>query len=407
MADGQTEIVSTRTIVSEQGINRTIAEWKFTFIAWLFAVCGLFVISNVYTMIPIIGDVSQALHVTTSLTTWSSSIFSIFYAIGFLVFGPLSDLLGRKQVIVYGLLSLALSTFLITFVHSIGPLIVLRAIQGFFAATFQPVALAYVFEIYPSEKRGTTIAIISTGFIMAGIIGQVISSWITKSWGWSFVFVFFGIVYFLVFFILWWFLPTTAKQTEATHLLTSWRKMFRLLLRPKLVAVYIITFTLPFSFVGMNASMGGYLSHTYGLTAEQILNIRSVGIIGMMISPLAGKFIARVGLKSVLVGGLISAAGGLLLESVMPAVHLIALASVIFVAGISISVPTLINVVGVLGDQEKSAAVALYTFILNLGASAGPLILPLGNFTIITLILSGILTVSMIISVTLKITALP
>ncbi|EST10945.1 hypothetical protein P343_15085 [Sporolactobacillus laevolacticus DSM 442] len=106
-------------IESENEFNRTIPEWKFSFIAWLFAFCAVFVISNVYTMIPIIKDFSQELHVSTSTAFWASSIFAISYALGFLIFGPLSDKLGRKQVIVYGLLFLTVTTFSISLVHNI------------------------------------------------------------------------------------------------------------------------------------------------------------------------------------------------------------------------------------------------------------------------------------------------
>ncbi|WP_181444530.1 MFS transporter [Bacillus sp. 03113] len=398
MADSQTRIIE-----SEHGFNRPIPEWKFSFIAWLFAFCAVFIISNVYTMIPIITDVSQALHVSTSAAFWASSIFAIFYAFGFLVFGPLSDKLGRKQVIVYGLLFLTITTFSIGFVHNIVIIIVLRAIQGFFAATFQPVALAYVFETYPSEKKGTTISIISTGFLIAAIVGQLISSWVTRHFGWSNVFIVFGIIYLLALIVVWKILPYTKKQKKNMHLLAAWKQMFRLLLNPKLVGAYFITFTLCLSFVGMCASMGNYLIETYRLSAHQVFQIRCLGVIGMTLSLLTGKLIAQFGLKSVLVGGLITAAGGMLLESMMSNVNLIAIFSVVFVAGLSISISTLIQVVGILGDQAKSSAAVLYALLLNLGASAGPLILNFGDFRIVTLILAGILTVSMIISGTLKI----
>jgi len=54
----------------------------------------------------------------------------------------------------------------------------------------------------------------------------------------------------------------------------------------------------------------------------------------------------------------------------MSTLVLVTVASVIFVAGISIVVPTLINIVGILGGRASGGAVALYAFILFVGAIA-------------------------------------
>jgi len=394
---------TTSTVTSDNGLRRSDDAFSLSLITLLLAFCGLIVVSNIYTMIPIHKDLSAAFQVSEIKAAWASSIFSICYAVGFLVFGPLSERYGRKQVIVVGLAALAVCTFFTGFVHTIGLLLLLRAMQGFVAATFAPVALAYVLETYPLEKRATTIAMISTGFLMSGIIGQVASSWITRSFGWSYVFLIFSIIYLIAFLLVWRILPLTPGKNPHTSLLMIWKQTFALLLKPNLVTCYMIAFILLLSFVSMYASLGNYLVSEFGLKAEQLLGIRSVGILGMILSPLAGKLITRFGLKRVLVGGLISASGGLLLEWGMSTLVLVTVASVIFVAGISIVVPTLINIVGILGGQARGGAVALYAFILFLGASAGPVIAQLGTFEAVILILASILLISAHLSLTIKI----
>lgn len=394
---------TTSTVISENGFGRSDAPFSLSLITFLLAFCGLIIVSNIYTMIPIHKELSAAFQVPEIKAAWASSVFSICYAVGFLVFGPLSERYGRKQVIVVGLAALAVCTFITGFVHTIGLLLILRAVQGFVAATFAPVALAYVFETYPPEKRATTIAMISTGFLMSGIFGQVASSWITRSFGWSYVFLIFSITYLIAFLLVWRILPLSPGKNPNLSLLTIWKQTFELFRKPNLVTCYMITFTLLLSFVGMYASLGHYLVGEFGLRAEQLLGIRSMGILGMILSPLAGKLITRFGLKRVLVGGLISAFGGLLLEWGMSTLILVNVASVIFVAGISIVVPTLINIVGILGGQARGGAVALYAFILFLGASAGPVIAQLGTFEVVVLILAGILLVSVLLSLTIKI----
>ncbi len=242
---------------------------------------------------------------------------------------------------------------------------------------------------------------------MAGIAGQVISSWVTERYGWSNVFVLFGTLYGLGFFVTWIILPAGEKPNRDARFLAAWKNMIVLLRSPKLVGAYSVTFTLSLAFVGMYAAMGDYFIFTYGLAPEQVLHIRAMGMAGMLVSPFAGRLIARFGVKRVLAGGLAGAVCGLLLESGMPKVYEIAGSSVIFVAGVSVLIPTFIHLVGILGSRDRSGAAALYTFILNLGASAGPLLHPVGGFRIITLLLSGVLMVSMVISVTLRLSAEP
>lgn len=194
---------------------------SLTFITWLLAFCGLTVVSHIYTMIPITGELARVFHIPAATAALASSIFSLCYALGFLVFGPLSDRFGRKPVMVYGLAALTVSTVVVGFVHTIGLLLAFRALQGFVAATFAPVALAYVFEVYPAEKRATTIAFISTGFLMAGIVGQIVSSWITHLLAWSYVFTLFAIIH-LVMFLFMLKIPNAPVKRSDTNLLAGW-----------------------------------------------------------------------------------------------------------------------------------------------------------------------------------------
>lgn len=119
--------------------------------------CGLFVVSSLYMTIPLTAVFSGEFEVSTAQAAWTGSSFSFCYAISFLFFGPLSDRYGRKQIILIGLIALAVISLVIGFANNLPLLITLRGIQGIAAAAFAPTALAYVVEIFPVEKRVTTI----------------------------------------------------------------------------------------------------------------------------------------------------------------------------------------------------------------------------------------------------------
>ncbi|MRT18650.1 MFS transporter, partial [Vitellibacter sp. q18] len=91
--------------------------------------------------------------VTEQQAAWMSSVFSVFYACGFLLFAPLSQKFGNKQIIVFGLLVLACFTFLTALPQAYDTVLAFRALQGLFAATCAPTALGYVFDLFPDHWR--------------------------------------------------------------------------------------------------------------------------------------------------------------------------------------------------------------------------------------------------------------
>lgn len=367
--------------------------------------CALVILSSTYILIPITKEIAASLQVSELRVAMMTSVFSIGYALGVLVFGPLSDKIVKKKIITGGLLILAINTLLLSFVENIELILVFRTLQGFVAATFAPAALSYVFDAYPEDKRTTTIAFITAGFLMAGVVGQVISSWITMHYNWNGVYTFFSGAYLIAFALTWKYLEVTPVKNKDMLLFKVWRQMIILLKNTALVRCYLIAFSLFLTFVGLYASLGGFLASVYGLTDDEILGIRAVGIIGIALSLFAGKLTAKFGLLKVFAGGLFTAAFGLMLVWLSGSISAIAISSVILLAGISMVFPTIINVVGILGGESRGGAVALYIFSLFLGASAGPLIAAFVSFNILNLALIGIMLISFTLSLTIKLPA--
>jgi MFS family permease len=80
--------------------------------------------------------------------------------------------------------------------------------------------------------------------------------------------------------------------------------------------------------------------------------------------------------------------------------------SIVFVAGIALIVPTLISFVGQLGGENKGVVTSLYTFIIFVGASLGPIvatyIMRFGNPTLPFTIFGCTFLVSLFLSIYLN-----
>lgn len=81
---------------------------------------------------------------------------------------------------------------------------------------------------------------------------------------------------------------------------------------------------------------------------------------------------------------------------------LLVIMSVCFVIGIAISVPSLVSLVGQLGGKARGIAVSIYTFILFLGTSIGPIIsiylMKIGSYAQTFILLGMILFIGFIAS---------
>ena len=89
----------------------------------------------------------------------ASTITGVFFK---LPSGALSDVLGRKRMMVLGALFFAGPPFLYPFVHDAWSLLTLRFVHGFATAIFSPVASAYVASL-AEEGRGARLGWFSSG----------------------------------------------------------------------------------------------------------------------------------------------------------------------------------------------------------------------------------------------------
>ncbi|OSY07642.1 hypothetical protein S2E19_05353 [Bacillus mycoides] len=358
------------------GISKEVnSERNYTIMTAVLCWAGMVVMSSLYVTIPLTALFSDLFKVSLAQSAATGSIFSVGFAIGCLLFGAISDKYGRKKVIFIGLLALSIVSFFLGIVDSLFWLVILRGLQGIAAATFSPVALAYVVEMFPVEKKVTTIGFVSTGFLVAGIAGQVISTAVSQHFGWHMVFFLLSIIYIITAVLVHYSLPKGETSQSNTDILGPIKQMGKVFTHKSLVLSYMIAFVLLMAFVNMYTVLGNYLSSpTYNLTSEQILYFRLVGLFGMLLSPLAGRLTKRFGVRQVLQGGLLVAIFSLSSMGFISNLPLLVMMSICFVIGIAISVPSLVSLVGQLGGEARGIAVFIYTFILFLGTSIGPII---------------------------------
>ncbi len=343
-------------------------------ISFLLPMIALCVVGELYIPISIIPLFIEKFRVSAADATWLISAFGFAYAIGFLMSGPLSDRFGRKVILTYGLLLLSLATCLVALSVTFKMLVMARIIQGLIASTFAPTALAYVHENFPDHLKGLIITLITTGFMLAGIVGQLYAQTIVHYFQWNAIFYILALVYFIFFICSKAILVeiTVAKQ-NSVKFLSVYRSMLSHLRNVNLITAYLLSFFLLFTFVAMYTGLGPYLVKMFELNQEQLFWVRAAGGLGALIAPLFGRFIRGRGMYKVIFFGVILMMLGLVFVGIMHNMVLIVISTIFVVLGIAVTTPAIITYVGTCTQTSRGSAIALYTFILFAGASTGPL----------------------------------
>jgi DHA2 family multidrug resistance protein len=121
-------------------------------------------------------------------STWVITSFTVCQAITLPMTGFLSRRFGEVKVFVCAVLLFSLFSLACGFATSLSMLVVFRALQGAVCGPMYPITQSLMVSIYPREKRGMALAIISMITVVAPIVGPVAGGWITDSYSWRWIF---------------------------------------------------------------------------------------------------------------------------------------------------------------------------------------------------------------------------
>ncbi|NVD99200.1 MFS transporter [Massilia sp. BJB1822] len=339
----------------------------------LLALAGLAAVSQLYLPLPLLPLIGRQFGLEPAAASAALGAFSLAYAAGFLLFGPLSDRLGRKPVMVGGLLALGIVTLLLSQAATPSQLIAGRALQGLATAAFPPAALAYLAESMPARLRLWALAWLSTAFLLAGLVGQIYGGMAGQALGlaWAIALpcpIYLGAAWLLAR------LPREQRAASAS-LGAHYAGLFSVLRKPELRGVYAPALLLVLCFMAFYLGLDRYQGSALRAAGLSPLATRAVAVPGFLMPLAVAVLLPRFGAQRMVSAGLATAAAGLLLASCADGLGLLLLSSVLFVAGVGIGVPSLIARTSALADASwRGQAVSLYTFLMFSGASLGPVL---------------------------------
>lgn len=167
-----------------------------------------------------VDTIAQDFDVNGGRLTWSVAAVSLANGASLLVAGSISDIVGRKNCIVLGLVGYSVATLIAGFMHSFVSLCVFRGLSGFFLAFAVPSSGGLLSSFYsPSVRKNRAMACFAAGSPIGMAVGLVVGGVAVQALSWRAIHYFFAIVYGLMSVLVVLFVPNDGALKFSKDLL--------------------------------------------------------------------------------------------------------------------------------------------------------------------------------------------
>jgi DHA1 family multidrug resistance protein-like MFS transporter len=288
------------------------------------------------------------------------------------IWGSLSDRVGRKPILVVGVLGNGLSLLLFGLSSRLWMLFAARALSGILASATFPVALAYVSDHTSDKARGGGIGMLGAAMGLGVILGPGIGGWLATGSLSTPFYLAAGLSVLAVPLILL-LLPESRGEGEAPAAVGP-RALWRALWSPIGILLFLL-FLVSFGLINFESIFGLYAAERFGYGPDRVGTILMViGIVSTagkatLIGPLTKWWgearIAKVSLFASAVGFVV-----LVLASTYPT---ILLATGLFILSKTLLRTALLSLASKRAEMGRGATMGLGNAFISLGRVAGPI----------------------------------
>jgi len=232
--------------------------------------------------------------------------YSLAAAAFALVVGPISDRVGRKKVLIAGLLLFSTASVLVYHITSFRTLLIVRMLTGISAGTLSTCSLSYAADHYSYSQRGRAMGVLSMAYFAAFVISIPVGALVAARLGWPVVFGAFSVVALIVLVLVLIFLPGDSQRNVSPYSVQSLGQHF---MKSDRLAGMLAAFLTSGGIVGFLTYVGAWLTGQ-GIDVQRVaLLFMASGIAATVASPVAGWLSDHLGKRAVIVWANLALAG--------------------------------------------------------------------------------------------------
>lgn len=354
---------------ADSRIRRGTRGFRLTNLALFSA--GFSTFALVYCVQPLMPVFSQEFGITPAQSSLALSATTGTLAFAMLVASSLSEIVGRKPVMVASLLASAVLMMLSAFARNWHDLVLLRALAGITFSGLPAVAMAYVSEEMHAESAGLAMGLYIGGSGLGGLGGRAITGVIADFSSWRIGLFAVGLVGVVCGLVLWRTLPASRHFRRVAPSVRALAGSFAVHLRDgRLRLLFLEGFLLLGSFVCVYNYTGYRLMQPpFSLSQVAVSFIFAVYLVGILSSAWIGDLAGRLGR-----GPMLCLSLGLMLLGVLATLSsslpVIVLGMAVLTGGFFGAHATASGWVGAKAQHARAQASSLYLFAYYLGSSA-------------------------------------
>ena len=337
----------------------------------ILGLAGFVVMADNWVVSPILPAIARSIQVSPVQAGLLISAYMIPFGLFQLVFGPLADRYGKKQVITFSMIFFTAGTALCGLGLGLFDLSLYRAMTGLFAASVMPISLALIGDVVPMERRqqavGTFLGISFLGQGLSMSVGGSISYFVS----WKGVFFTYGALS-LISTLLLVFAGRTAlsKKNPQSKFIKPYLDLLR---NSKSLWVYFVILSEGILIVGSFSYLGVYTEHLFHYNYFVIgLVLTAFGAGAVIMGRLVGRIAPKIGRSNTLSLGLISAALAGILLSTLSSSHVSLVVGVALLGiGFMLAHSSLVTIATEFAKAARGTAMSLVAFCFMGGGGVG------------------------------------
>ncbi len=184
---------------------------QFEFIALMAALMSVVALA-IDALLPALDIIGHSIG-TESNSENQLLIIMIFLGLGIgpLLFGPISDALGRKPIVYVGFLLFIVASFICIHSESIEVMIIGRILQGIGLSAPRTISIAIVRDTFSGDYMARIMSFITVVFLLVPIVAPALGKFVLELYNWEAIF-YFQLIIVVIVSIWFWF-----RQPETLH----------------------------------------------------------------------------------------------------------------------------------------------------------------------------------------------
>jgi DHA1 family bicyclomycin/chloramphenicol resistance-like MFS transporter len=218
--------------------------------------------------LPSLPHIGTALGATPAAVQFTLSAYLIGFSVGQIVYGPVSDALGRKPVLVSSFVLFVAATIACAASTSVEMLIIARAVQAFGGAGPIILARTMVRDLYEGPRAGREMSMMGSIMGITPIIAPVLGGFLQVALGWRSIFVTMAVGGAILALLATFLVPETNRFRDASRLapraiLQSYAEVLKHPSYRAYVALLALSYAGLFAFISASSFV---MQDVYGLT---------------------------------------------------------------------------------------------------------------------------------------------